>query len=92
MDPVFLGLNQLKSGFLLDRVSNFLPSVRATNILEIRKVEFNLEVEFSVQVVLLNIDLSSEEYDVVNLHLLFAVPDEESLRAEGTLRVDDSRG
>ena len=86
----FLCLHFLECHFLVNLPSNLLPLVRPAHVVQIRKMQLDLEKEVLVQVLGLDVDFGAEENDVVYFDLFFAVADEEHLGAKGGFGVDDA--
>ena len=66
-----------------------LPLFWPTKIAEVREEEISLQVEFCVQVVRFYVKFCSEKHDIVNFNLLLTVTDQERLRQETALLIDN---
>ena len=89
LNSILLSLNQFENSFLFNCVRYLLPGIRATDVFKIRKVKLDLQVKVSVKVLLFDIYLSSEKYDVIDLNFFLAVSNQECFRAKCALRIYD---
>jgi len=62
------------SFWLLDVLHVILPLFRSSEIGQVGEVEIEIQVKFRSQVLRLYIEFCSEKHNVVNLNLLFTVP------------------
>lgn len=80
MDLELLGLYKFKLHLLFNAVGNLLPLFRPSNAIKVRKMQLNFQEEISVEIVRFYTKFSSEENDVIDFYLFFAVSDQECLR------------
>ena len=52
-------------------------------------MELDLQEKLSIKIFWSHFDFSSEKYDIINLNLFLAVPDQKSLALEGALRINN---
>lgn len=69
----FLHLHFFEGDLLLDLPSDLLPLVGAAHVVQVGKVQFNLEEVVSVQVLRLHIDFGTEQHNIVDFHFFFAI-------------------
>ena len=84
-----LCLNKLKFYFFLDASSYFLPLLRSSNAIQVRKMQLHLHEEISVQVFWFNIKFSPKKYDIIDFNFFFTVSDQKGFCLELVIFVDD---
>lgn len=52
-----------------------LPGFRSSQVCNIREIKFKIKAEFSLKILRSNFNLCTENHDIVDFDLFFAVPD-----------------